>query len=169
MSTGMSFSSTEYGVRVPGGEVLDPTGDRGERDERLGRYRDAWPDAQPVERMVMRGPWDDEIPPRGPTGHPVTALAEILSDLDPQLNEAGDQLRLPIHVGKTIEVELTYRRDGINASAPYLAVYLRTRTRDGSMVTSQYRDALAAPYLAEATVRAAVMKHRMAAAWAATQ
>lgn len=41
-----------YGIQLPDGQVLDPTLDHAEATARLDRYRDMWPDAILVQRVI---------------------------------------------------------------------------------------------------------------------
>ena len=51
--------ATEYGIRIPNGDVLMSGSalDRQEQEARLTRYRDTWPAAVLVQRPVAHGDW----------------------------------------------------------------------------------------------------------------
>lgn len=48
---------TEYGIRIPGGKVLDPERNENAQRARLVRYRDMFPGAELVVRTVTFGEW----------------------------------------------------------------------------------------------------------------
>lgn len=57
--TPAAADAVEYGIRIPNGTVLkDGTlTDRRDQEARLGRYRDCWPEAVLVQRLVRHGEW----------------------------------------------------------------------------------------------------------------